>query len=296
LAFFGAVAAPQARADFLIGDASNFGVLYEGTGGHTLQITNVTVNGNMGIGGTGKVNVGGPAILNGALYFSAGNTGQFSGTNFVPNPATLFFNSPLVTSALNTINNLSSTLGAEQGTQLTIGNGGATIDASKGKLDASGNRVFTVTSFSSNVGDVLTILGDGHNVVFNFATGGNINFGDLVHLSGGLDTDSVLWNLAGTGKALSINTNASSFPNDAARGIFLDPNGTMSVVNANVVGRVFGGDSSDMNIVSGTNVTSPGSSVVPAPSTAILVMCAAPLLSALAWRRRRGKTPGLTHA
>jgi hypothetical protein len=47
------LAVPSARAnEVAIGvSASQYAVLYEGTGGHTLHITNVTINGNVGVGG-----------------------------------------------------------------------------------------------------------------------------------------------------------------------------------------------------------------------------------------------------
>jgi hypothetical protein len=40
----------QARADLLSSDALTYAVLYEGTGGHNLAISNVTINGNVGVG------------------------------------------------------------------------------------------------------------------------------------------------------------------------------------------------------------------------------------------------------
>ena len=46
--------------DPALGAAGNFAVLYEGTGGHNLQITNVSINGNVGVGGTGHVQFNGP--------------------------------------------------------------------------------------------------------------------------------------------------------------------------------------------------------------------------------------------
>jgi hypothetical protein len=74
----GALWGPQARADGVaLGTAANFAVLYEGGGsGNHLNITKVTVNGNVGVGGTGLVAFSGPGTINGELDFSAGNTGR----------------------------------------------------------------------------------------------------------------------------------------------------------------------------------------------------------------------------
>ena len=79
---------PQARADTWLtningGDPSNFAVLYEGNGGKTLSINNgsgpagLAINGNVGIAGTGALQVSGPLVINGNV--------EFGGT---PNPAT----------------------------------------------------------------------------------------------------------------------------------------------------------------------------------------------------------------
>src|SRR5262249_22642855 len=56
-----------------LGAAGDYAVLYEGTGGHNLSITNVTVGGNVGVGGTGKVQFSGPGAITGRLDFSAAN-------------------------------------------------------------------------------------------------------------------------------------------------------------------------------------------------------------------------------
>ena len=64
-----------------LGTASNYVVLYEGTGGHNLQITNVNINGNIGVGGTGVVQFNGPATINGQVDFSASAAGQFHNNN-----------------------------------------------------------------------------------------------------------------------------------------------------------------------------------------------------------------------
>src|ERR1700686_281637 len=76
---------PKAQAaTFVInGDATNFAVLYEGTGGHQVQLngggscgSSCTIKGNIGIGGTGTFSDSGMAVT-GTVQFSAGNTGQF---------------------------------------------------------------------------------------------------------------------------------------------------------------------------------------------------------------------------
>jgi hypothetical protein len=95
-------------------------------------------------------------------------------------------------------------------------------------------------------------------VVFNFAFNSNVNLGGDVVLTGGLTPDQVIWNFTSSGKNINLNNNASSYPYPAAyQGVILAPNDNLSVVNASLIGRVFGGDSNDMQIVSGDNIHTP---------------------------------------
>jgi hypothetical protein len=287
------LATPQARSDIILNQAAQYGLLFEGGGNNTLQITNVTVNGNIGVGGTGKMTVSGPGTINGRIDFSAPNTGQFSNNNgsTVYNPplsaTNPSYNNGTVTSALNWVNGLNTSFGAKAGTNINI-SGTTTINVSAGMSDGLGNRIFNVTGFNTTNNDVITIVGDlAHdNVIFNFT--GSANFNNQVTLNG-IDSDSVLWNFVGGsnlsgGPTLQINTNFSSHPTQSAQGIFLDPNGAISVVNANLMGRVFGGDSHDFQYVSGANLRSP--SMVPEPATFTLALLSAPFLGFMAWRRR----------
>lgn len=280
--------APNAHADgFTLGGATAYTVLYEGNGGHTLQITNVTVNGNIGVGGTGTVNFGGPGTINGNLDFFAANTGQFSSTNPMNvGPTTTNYNVAAVQSDLNNLNTLSATVAGYTGNSVSItggGNGGnQTINASSGNL-VNGNEVFTVSSVNFVNGATLTINGDGvHNVIFNISQ--NAQFGGTIVLTGGLTSDDVLFNFTGGanlvgGDTAQLNNNGEAF----LTGTFLDPNGTIQVTHTDLTGRVFGGDSTDMSIVSGDTINTPTG----APEPGSILLLGAGLSSMALLRRRR---------
>ena len=283
-------ATPSAHANgFDLGQAINYSLLFEGGGHNTLQITNVSTNvagtgagqgggvGNIGVGNTGLATVSGPSTIDGSIDFSAANTGQFSSNNASnvingASPGTANFNVAAVTSALNTVNALNTTLGGLPGANTSI-SGNTMINASAGMQ--SGNiEVFNVTSFSLNNGQTLTINGNGDLVVFNFTS--STNFHGNVALSGGLTPDQVVFNWVGGsnltgGPTLDLNNGGGSPSNSSflSQGIFLDPNGPINVTNSNVLGRIFGGDSHDFQFVSGSNITAPSS--VPEPASLLLL-------------------------
>ncbi len=142
--------------------------------------------------------------------------------------------------------------------------------------------IFNVTSYSESNGNLLTVNGDGSGnpVVFEFAYSSNVGLGGDVSLTGGLTADQVLWNFTSTGKNISLNNNASSYPTLAFYGVILAPNDELSMDNSNLDGRFFGGDGSDMQITSGNTINSP----VPEPATLCLVAVGA---IGLVLRRRR---------
>jgi hypothetical protein len=234
----------EVRADPIItGPAANYLLLFEGTNSNAVQLSSATIAGNVGVGGSGQLSVGGPSTINGEISFSAANTGQFTNGNTGNVFTGPDYNNASVAAALTAVNNLNATLGVETGTAISI-NGNTTINASNGILDSSGNEVFTVKSFSLANGQTLTISGNGHGVVFNFASAAQ--FLGNTALTGGLFANEVLFNFVGggglnAGPALTINNNASANASNLVQGVFLDPNGTITLTNARLSGSVFGG-------------------------------------------------------
>jgi hypothetical protein len=164
-----------------------------------------------------------------------------------------------VTSALSTVNALNTGLGGLSGTKISI-TGTQTIDESSGTpqtYNGHNYRVFTVTSFSAVNSNTVTINGDGSGdvVVLNFTSSANLH--SSVALTGGLTPDQVLWNFFGGsnlsgGPTVDVNTNKGPF-----YGVVLNPNGPMSAEDVRFQGRFFGGDSHDLQWVSGAFITPP---------------------------------------
>ena len=275
-----------ARADLIpIGSAaSNYAILYEGSG--TLNISNDIVNGNIGVS-TGGVQFSGNGSGNGIfgqLDFAMSNTGQYSYSSGV-GPTSVNYNVTAVTTAVNAINSLSS--GISGGTNLNLsGLNGNTVNvyASTGTLETiSGVQcyVFNVTAYSANNASVLNIIGDntGTPVVFNFATGtgnygnNNVNLGGSVTLSGGLTSNEVLFNFQSSGKNVSLNNNGENY-----YGIILAPNDPLSATDTNLYGRLFGGAGGDMHVQSGGNIYAPAAVPLDCPwllmGTSFLVLLA----------------------
>ena len=284
---------PPAQEDFNIGLAINYGLLYEGNGGKALNFNNSTLNGAIGIGGTGTFKGNQPGSITGNIDFSSANTGQYSNNGLTLTGA-VHYGVGAVATALNTVNLLSQTLGTESGTSTTISSGGS-VDASAGAL-VNGDRIFTVTSVSFPNG-TFTIHGAASDyVVFNIPFSAHLDGG--IALAGGITSDHVLFNftpdpshlttynndystLSG-GPTLTINTNGAT-----TSGIFLDPTGRFSVNHSLILGRVFGGgDSHDVAFVSGANLVAPKTQV-PQPAALLLFSTALGTLGLKLRRDRR---------
>jgi hypothetical protein len=272
----------SAQASFSLGDAANYTVLYEGNGAHSLQINNgpgpggLAVSGNIGIGdgingtGTPQLQLSGPVTINGNINFAGAvnDNAPYNG-NLVVN-GSISGGMTSVETDLQTLNSLSSTLGSEAGHSLAINtsSGSQIVNVSAGAIDGSGNSIFSVSSVSFNNGQTLTIHGDGtHSVVFNIDA--STHFSGNIVLTGGLTSDQVLFNIiGGNGATLSGgNTLQTAANGGILTGTFLDPNGAINVNNVVINGRLFGGDSSDMQIVSGAEINAPLGTPVPEAAT-----------------------------
>jgi hypothetical protein len=245
-------------------DAGNFTVLFENTcGDDTLHIANSTINGNVGVGGTGGVvQLSGPATVNGDIDFAGNgsvksdadgssdddvkddngkgddehNTGNEKkgdeDTDDANGPTAVNTGDAAVTNALNSVNALSNAL-AGLGTDVNI-NGPGTINESDGLLvtiNGVSYRVFNVKSFHMGDDDALTINGDGSGipVVFNFDGKGSFQLGGDIHLTNGLTPDQVVWNFSGSGGKVHVAGDDDHHPDVDFQGIILAPNDTIDL-------------------------------------------------------------------
>jgi hypothetical protein len=278
----------ESRADFLLGQASNYAVLVE-PNLHNFGLTSDSgVFGNVGIGSPiNAVQLAG-GIITGNLDFSLlppSGGPNFGGTVV----GSVGVNVAAVTSALNTVNSLNTTLGAESGTALVVTGAGQTINASAGTLDGSGNRVFRVASASQfNLSGGITINGSASDfVVINILQGtSNEKINGAVSLTGGITSDQVLFNFVGTGGELGAAANKA-----VASGIFLAPNMKVNIDAVTIDGRLFGGGSltsnNDFKIVSNAFVNQPPSSSAAVPEPASLTLFGTAIIGLIGWHWRR---------
>jgi hypothetical protein len=271
---------PAAHAGFSLGDAQQFAVLSQ-FANNQLNFNNGTITGDIGLGSPRQFTISNGSV-NGNIRFSgASSTAGLTpspdpGSN--PGPFTVsgggtvsggvVANDPFVTSALNTINTLSQTLGGEAGTALTL-TSSQTINASSGILDGSGNRVFNSASVNLNNASVLTINGSASDYVVVNVTVNNPAFNGSILLTGGITSDHVLFNMFGGnytthtgGPTLTLSPNGQT-----ETGTFLDPNGGMQFNHGILDGRFFGGDVTNQQIVSGASIVAP----VPEPGSVALI-------------------------
>jgi hypothetical protein len=292
------------HAQFSLGDSANYAVLFEGGGANALDVSGPdAISGNLGIGNpnggtvtTAGVNLSGNLTLTGTVdlnlaaqqYAASGNGAYQNSATYSGGSIDSVTGVGQVQTDLNNLNTLSSTLGVESGTSLSVNinnNQSQTINASAGDIQ-SGNSVFKVSSWNFGGGSTLTINGNGlgDSVVINFADSiiNNPSFGGTILLTGGLTANQVLFNFTGGsdltgGPTLMISANGAT-----EAGTFLDPNGDMSIDNSVLDGHFFGGDSHNDQVVSGATIIA----TVPEPGSVTLTLLGG-FLGIIVWKQRR---------
>jgi uncharacterized repeat protein (TIGR01451 family) len=249
------VTASTLGSGFSLGDAANYAIIafnpnnFKGS-------SNSPINGNVGIGsfcGSGSVQLAsdkitGNLVTTGTKPTSTGGTvtGTISG------------NSSTLASDISTLQALSSSLGGETGTSLSL-TSGMTINVSSGVLDSSGDYVFTVTKWANNI----TINGDGsHDVVLNISSSLTPVL-DNVTLTGGLTPSEVLFNDLSSQQVQGTSGNVFN-------GTFLAPNAAFNVGGVTVNGHLFGGASGQNFQLLSNDVINNSSTIASAPAIGTL--------------------------
>lgn len=244
----------------------NYAIL--GLGGGQVKLSNVTVNGNVGIGVGGTVNNMAPSTINGNVYQAT--AGQYSngpgiltGT-VITDPGTLSTNVSGAYQAASDAAGLTAT-------QTITGDitSGTTITG------VSGLNVINVTGGINLNNANLTLTGPS-DAQFVVNVGGNLTLGGTASLitSGGVDTSNILYNFTAT------NAGFNTHVGDNVYGIMLAAGSSSNMnLDGNWYGELIG---QSINLLSDSTVTSPPT--VPEPSTIFLL--AAGLLGLLAVSRK----------
>jgi choice-of-anchor A domain-containing protein len=272
----------SSRADFSLGQAGNYGVI-AGPNTTSIQFSNETLNSNVGAAAS-------PTPGGNYVQFSSGTiTGNFDFAGTAPSSlgsgavdGNINSNVAAVTSAYSTLTQLSNTFAAETGTALA---GSGSVDATTGKLDITGNFVFTGTTSTFLQSGALTINGTANQyVVINITDNANqVQLKNLLNLTGGITSDHVFINITGN-ESIGGNTNGGII-----NGTFFAPNATVNIDNSTLDGRIFGGVGS-FQLVSGFDMNTPAT--VPEPASLAMILLGGGIAAGYAtYRSRRALGP-----
>jgi PEP-CTERM motif-containing protein len=274
----------QANASFVLGEAAFYGII-AGPDTHSMQFSNSTYNGNVATDNS-STTAGGNYVqfssgtINGNFSFvGTAQTNLGSGTL----NGSKIANDANVSSAYNTISNLSTTFAAEAGTTFVAG--AQTLNATSGTLDGGGNYVFTTTAANFLSSGALTINGTASQYVVIDVTGNNnVQLKNLLNLTGGITDDHVFINILGTGQSVGGNTNGG-----VVNGIFVALDDKFNIDNTTIDGRVIGGSNQDFQLVSGFELNAPPNpsmtGSIPEPSTWAMMLLGFAGIGFLAYRR-----------
>ena len=276
---------PLARAEFLDGTNSQYGIIagpntsemqlsssiYNGNvatdnptttpSGNYVRFRSGTINGNFSFVGLPQLNLGGGTLVGSRI---GGDSG--------------------VSTAYNSIANLSNTFAGESGTA-SLGSG--VLNASNGIVDGSGNFVFTTTASNFLSGGNLTINGTANqNVVLNVTGNNNVRFRNSLLLTGGITPDNVFINVTGVGQQVGALDNSIG-SGIVVNGILVAQNDQINIDSIVVNGRIIGGSDQDLELVSGFVLNSPPPVPEPASVVSLLGLGGMGLLGLV--RRRRSR-------
>ena len=244
-----------------LGEAANYGVL-----GNNLNFSNVTVNGDVGVGSGGSINIMSPSSINGDLYMDAGATksvsGAINGTTYQPYDVDLALADALAAAQYAAGLNPDIVLNSINGPLLINSTGPQTVVNITGSINLSGSD----SLLFQGAPDSKFIL----NVYGGFTLGGSAIIGGQT--GSGIDGSDILINVVGTGSKITTKVG------NVVQGTLLAPDRAFELHSVN--GAVIGGDL-ELKLMSGATVNQV--SFVPEPSSAMLGLIGSLILL----RRRR---------
>jgi len=220
-----------------------------------------TITGSVGVAGTGGIATSGNASITGTLFLNTGGSWNQSGTSNAAGFSQSAANDAQLNQAVQDALNASTQAAALASTQPSItsialgANGTMTITG-------TGQDVINLTSFSLGNNSVLTLNAPaGDSFIFNIS--GGFTMQGKVLLVGGISPANVLWNVTGTGTAVSFSGGGNSAQ---LSGILLAPFRDIQLSPGLVTGEVIGGGSS-ISLSGGADINA-----VPEPSTTALLI------------------------
>jgi hypothetical protein len=197
----------------------------------------VTINGDVGVGPNGSVNVAAPSVINGTLFKDP--TASFSGSGKISGGVVTTSLGQAVNDAINASNifaGLSPTqMLSSISSAITItGNGGNNVITLSGGINLGGSNNLTL---SGNAND---------RFIFNISGGLEMNGSAAVVLTGGVLPQNVVFNFIGAGPALMTHVG------NMVVGVVLAPQRDITFHGA--FGEIIGGGST-LTLMSGATVT-----------------------------------------
>ncbi len=297
-----------AHAQFSMGTASTYGVLYTGTGNFQLT-SDSSVTGSVGV-----------VSSNGTTSGSNGNFVQFSGGTITGNldlvgrgptptaraaPSTgrstrTFRPSPGLQHDHHSLDRLGRLVGhdarhhRQRGAALSGGTGGT--QANTGLPGTTGTTyVYNTTAMNFLAGGALTINGSASDyVVINVTGQNNVQLKNGLVLTGGITDDQVFINVTGTNQQIGGNTNGGK--DGIINGVIVGLNDTINIDSVNINGRVFGGGGGDFQLVSNAFTRPAHQPPVPEPASVAMILIGGGMAAGYTAFRRRRASKAVTTA
>jgi hypothetical protein len=306
------LAVPSARGDTLtLGAASNFAIY-----GYGSAFTDengpgpITINGNVGIGTGGSMNMqGSTVVIGGKVFFADTNSGQFTmsaatsdsiGGAICNTAAACIATGNVQFSNTNALNAEAAVLNLYNTSRVlspTAGSPSGALASSFTWTGDGGTNVAKLTSINLSSGSTLTLNGSASdvfilNITGNFSGSGS---GKIV-LSGGVTPDHVLFNMICTGASQSCNNADTNEPAVTFSGSFvgagivlgLDSDITQDTPGGGWTGRFFGDTDETIKLFSEATITQP-TPTTPTPEPATLALMGTGILALGSFVRRRLK-------